>query len=263
MIPDSLGGKLIYDGASCMICAGIICAVEDHVCGKVLKNYRFIKRFKSKRKQPLTRQATSIIEDIPHTIDLDRHQLPGFVTLPCFRPPQILLGEAPSEIYQTTMLRTWKRAPAVFSEKNFNPKRVIYRTDIRFDYFLRFVAKILHSYTMAIMGRGSFEPMLIDLILGKYKYPSYLIGGMHWTPLPTQELRQEIEVVYHRINKDIYLIGRLRILSNLGRVDFTDGSPVYLGVIGKIPHASQMQYSSAVYEDGLDALVKKFSFDVS
>jgi hypothetical protein len=43
--------------------------------------------------------------------------------------------------------------------------------------FARMLAKIAHSYAFAKFGADAFEPMLLDLILGRAENASYLVGG--------------------------------------------------------------------------------------
>jgi len=43
--------------------------------------------------------------------------------------------------------------------------------------FVRMLAKIGHSYAVAIYGMDGFRPLALDLILGRDRRANYLVGG--------------------------------------------------------------------------------------
>jgi hypothetical protein len=90
------------------------------------------------------------------------------------------------------------------------------------------IAKISHSYAVAKIGYGSFEPLLTDLILGKSKTPLYYIGG------DTSEYNIDTQLALHYIylverlhNGQNYLLASIQLFSLLKM-------PKYLAVVGKL-----------------------------
>lgn len=95
--------------------------------------------------------------------------------------------------------------------------------------FARMLAKIGHSYAYAKCGPDTFEPMLLDLILGRAENASYLVGGDPNGPPPSQpKVMHDIYPVACRIEPTgaEYLLVAIRLFAFWGM-------PRYHVVVGK------------------------------
>jgi hypothetical protein len=93
------------------------------------------------------------------------------------------------------------------------------------------IAKIGHSYAVANCGLGSFEPLLTDMILGKYHPIGHLVGGS-FEDEPAEEELHTFALQRSTIGTVTFLIAIIRLFANLG-------APRYHAVVvGLVPSNS-------------------------
>jgi hypothetical protein len=88
------------------------------------------------------------------------------------------------------------------------------------------VAKIGHSFAAATLGLDSFRPLLLDLILGKSKHVTYLVGGTEIAPTPIPGPSYRINLYNHTLNDRHYLMARVHLFAN-------NGAPYYTVAVGE------------------------------
>ena len=94
--------------------------------------------------------------------------------------------------------------------------------------FSRMLAKIAHSYAIAELGIDAFQPLLLDLILGKTNTSAYLVGGDVSAP-PSPEAEPVLHHVYlQNCMRDgvEYILVAIQLFSFMGM-------PRYHVVVGK------------------------------
>ena len=111
-------------------------------------------------------------------------------------------------------------------------KNVIINKIIPTSDFCRLLAKIAHSYSIALLGNNSFEPTLLDIILGKNTDFFDFIGGpdeITQLSIDKSQLHQiSISYIYNHLNQtlppiinaEIYLFSFLNM-------------PLYQVIVGK------------------------------
>jgi hypothetical protein len=95
--------------------------------------------------------------------------------LPVFTPPRILWDQPESEFVYLTKIA------AHAEEKSIPGARLDEQSgefqSFRPDIFCRFIAKIAHGAAVAELGLDAFDPLLPDIIAGRSKYFSHLVGS--------------------------------------------------------------------------------------
>jgi hypothetical protein len=92
--------------------------------------------------------------------------------------------------------------------------------------FCLMLAKIAHSFAVAEVGSGQFEPLLLPLLLKRdLSNRADLIGGLRYDEPSSQELH-EISLDDHTCNRPDLVAVRIRLLSKLG-------TPTYYVVAGR------------------------------
>ncbi len=94
------------------------------------------------------------------------------------------------------------------------------------DTYARMLAKIAHSFAIAELGFGSFEPLLTDFILKENDAIYDCVGGIE----REDDDRSERPDVLHSIEllkEDDWVIVRLRLFA------FLKGTPSYVIVVGR------------------------------
>lgn len=179
IIAYGLGGNIVLPRASCPQCAKMTGKVERIVLRKMFGAMRIQQGFPTRRpKDRPTHLPVDVIGDDGavgiKTVPAMLH--PGSFFMFRFGPPGILLQLPPSETFQA---EGWAyvpghRNPAYFTRHGSRGHKIgMFHPGI----FSQMLAKIAHSFAVADQGLGSFRPMLPDLILGRSKTPSYLVGG--------------------------------------------------------------------------------------
>ncbi len=191
IIPKSIGGRLVFEGASCQKCADQTHAFEGHALGV----YRSIRRqlgFPQSLKKNKRLRAKTELFDLyvdGKKIKVPADDMPPTVLGISFPMPGIITGGTPEDAFLATSLSSIAPGPH-FDEKLRLIKQKYHARQIcigNIDYgnrlyqqdFGRMLAKIGHSYAVAELGESTFEPYLNNIIRGiaPYYLP-YYIGGV-------------------------------------------------------------------------------------
>ena len=181
IIPKSLGGSLILPNASCKSCEKITCRFEGTVARSLFGNFRMRHNLPTRR----PKERPSHIE----VSRLDDNSADGRFSVPTNEFP------APAFMYKCTkagilegfmpdvdLSSSWKIVGIVSDDdlKSFAKKHgenTIYSFRYVPQQFAQTIAKIGHAYAISHFGVGTFRPLAVDLILGKSKNLSYVVGG--------------------------------------------------------------------------------------
>jgi hypothetical protein len=183
ILAEGLGGTLILPEASCPDCEKKTCWIETvclrHTYGPVRYRRRFPRK-KAKRKTlptslPLEIEywdGTRVVEHVP----LEKYPAPfvGYI----FKLPGIFRGVEPAEAIYCEPVYVIPDEDL----NNFRNRRLIMsiRPEVKLNpiVFARMLAKIAHSFAIAILGINGFQPMLKSLIVEEdLPMASYLVGG--------------------------------------------------------------------------------------
>jgi hypothetical protein len=185
IIPEGLGGKLRLKEASCRACEDITGAVERKVLRGPLQPTRAALKIRSKRKKPPPKAFSYWAQRnqwSPKVLrQVSREGFPFFFPFVSFnQKPRIVTGNPKGGEFEVTLSALVN--PNFSKSPIYTLDRIAY-VDFPLKEFTQMLAKIGHSYIMAVRGTVQFEPLLTDLALGKY-WPdaNYLVGGL---PYPT------------------------------------------------------------------------------
>lgn len=185
--PRSLGGSLKLLEATCSACQSITAAFEGALAGQMYKQFREINGFPSykKRKERPTAGHVELTtsDGAKETLEVPFAELPSVAAALHLPPPGVLTG-APLSAANPEMSVELLHRP-----ENLALLRALLdrpdATDVEMSLTVvwgalcRSIAKAAHTYLVAAVGREGYEPLLPDLILGKYPYLSHLVGG-YW-----------------------------------------------------------------------------------
>lgn len=226
IIPFALGGNLILPKASCNACADVTKQFEQICLRGVLNPVRTVMNLPTRR--PKERPTVLHINRVNPDQTLSRMefpvaQCPKHLVLPQLMRPGILEGASPSPVlrfdtwfgFDTDDMQTFT---AKYGETVVKPER------FPIGAFGLMLAKIGHSFAVAIYGVDGFKPLLLDLIFGRYKTPSYLIGGGPGTHRDPHETHY-IEAMRTPLGNITYVVINCQLFA-------VHGAPIYNIVAG-------------------------------
>ena len=238
IIPYSLNGRAILPQASCANCATETCKVEGRLARGAFLPIRLLHKFRTRR--PKERPSDLPLYDVgeagdvlpnPEYVPIDTH--PAIHTLPGFEQPGILVGAEPSAVFNNLKIHaSWPLDISARLERmrvsGIKDKK--YLGDFMLGDVVRLIAKVAHGIAVAHYGYGSFEPFLLDTIMGRDSPSAYFVGGAHGK-LP------EAGPTWHSANTSIQLIGKRALL--VVRIHLfsclSPAAPVYVVVAGEFP----------------------------
>jgi hypothetical protein len=241
IIPKKLGGKLILHKASCKACERVINQeIETPTLTQMWvapRTHLGMPTSEKKIALPIGKwnsdspEFPADMRDANFRFDstpIGDH--PVKIIFPRFAPPGILWGLEPSVDFSLTGISAYT-SPSELKPKLSNERQGEFQM---FDpsVVCRSVAKIAHSAAVAHFGLNAFRPVLPNVILGKDKYISYLVGG---------SLRKgKVLSSLHRITLEIrsgYILATVQLFARYGIHPFS----VVVGLAG--PELSKWQLS--------------------
>jgi hypothetical protein len=227
IIPDSLGGGLIIEHASCAACADQTHAFEGHACN-VLRPARRQMGLPQKRRGAKARE-TRRAERFVLMLDRNRvkvpiEEFPALLMSLVFPFPGILLNQQPEDkpltggIYSAELLEGFgeklNRLKAKYRANSIGIMGIEPNARGQHDDYGRMLAKIAHSYAAAELGCGSFDPFLVNAIRGiRPYYLPHFIGSSIGKAPPFSDLHQ-IEIDKTGLGGSAYVVVKLRLFSN-------------------------------------------------
>jgi hypothetical protein len=106
-------------------------------------------------------------------------------------------------------------------------ENIVSMPEVKFDAstFARFLSKIAHSFAVASLGEGTFNPVLLDFIRKGGNKPRVFVGG-ELEITPAEPFAYDIRLgIIEQVNGARYLSARIRLFSYLG-------TPTYVVVVG-------------------------------
>jgi len=221
------GGDWFLPKASCGTCADVTKRFEGLCLQGTLGPLRAKLKLKSRRKPKTT---VELVTNDPsggsaasRTIALDDFPMAclGFE----FEAAGLLRHMQPTSEFEGNFVvryQTGELEKHADGDRGFKLGRVSPRE------FARMLAKIAHSYAVAKFGESSFQPLLLDIILGKSNFAPYLVGGDK-SGVPLDDQPTALHHVYGQacdVNGAPYLLVAIRLFAFMGM-------PRYLVVVGK------------------------------
>lgn len=233
IVAEGLGGNLVLPESSCKSCEEETSRFElvwlrsfDAV--RVEKGLR-----KKKRRSPrvlvltLQRNGQSVRKHIP------AEQYPPMIVTLKFNPPEILSDSEQVEKefsggVATAILPSFVRRLKQYLYQGWSVTVPPAQRDATARQLGRMLAKIAHSYAVAELGLGGFQPFLQPIILGTdTRYLAYYVGGSREIPVATPELYKVQLARVQSPKGRQYLRTDIRLLSSM------QGMPQYQVVVGQ------------------------------
>ena len=230
IIPFGLDGKLVLLKSSCAKCADVTKRFEHTCLRRMFGPLRVRMNFATRRPKdrPTRFSVNRQNRDGTRTcFSVPAKDYPKFLYLPKFDAPGILTGQPPSTLFR---YYTWGVGDGV----DFDAFAATYGStelipDPFYVYqFFQLLAKIAHSYAVAVYGVDGFRPLLLDIIFGRYATPSYLIGGSIKDQLQKEGIRHYIESSRQPLGNITYLVIAIQLFAEIG-------GPLYKVVAGIYP----------------------------
>ncbi|GAB2808174.1 hypothetical protein [Dyella kyungheensis] len=228
------GNALVFPAASCSTCAAVTGKVENELLKQGLGLFRHrinspTRRRKDRPAEPLVgigrRLGDGPLQDSGERMAIPIMEVPvAYFCLKFLRLPGILSGLLPSgEITWEFWCRAWEAEAAL--QRVRPTQEGLHLGGLRPITFARFLAKVAHGYAVAEIGLESFEPLLLDLILGRSEEISHLIGG-DGRDMPPMDEEFYLTSGWHEDVHGSFLVVVMRLYANLG-------APWYSVVVGR------------------------------
>ena len=234
-LASGLGGRHVLPDSSCETCRNTISAPEQYVQRTLVHNARAYYGIKSHRRRPRLPTTVTVRKKSGEVVEItgDPREIPLVIVLPVFPAPMILTNDDPPP--KGFMAGNWNPKPthlAAFLAKH--DAECIVSKAIRPLALARVIAKTAHAHATALLGAGSFKPLLGDLILGKTDRWINLVGGEvddegKWKLLrPTPKHLNTFTIFDYFRDTDgkCFYVAAVRLFSNLG-------APTYFAVLGE------------------------------
>jgi hypothetical protein len=237
IIPKAIGGRLIFDGASCKACQDQTHAFEGHALDlyrPIRRQLRFPESLSGRKALERRQKEKFILEVDGRRVKVPGAEFPALMLTIDFPPPSILTGGVPQDLPLTGGIHAIELAPefgerlnAIKRKYRANKARIIgVDKSARIDEgdLGRMLAKIAHSYATAVAG-ASFKPLLTHIIRGRKPYClPYYVGCQMTTQDPPRDLH-EVSIAGDGLGNAKYLVVRVRLFA-------TFNTPAYLVVSG-------------------------------
>ena len=233
IVPLGLGGSDALFKASCGVCRDATSKIEGRVLNVAWKGFRVVVGMptRHKKKQPTTLRAEVRNGGVWTEIDLPISQYTGAAGFPRFgREPAALHAGQDDGLEVKSVFVV--RGVAAGVDPTASPAKIAGASEYRvpvgsdIDAIARMLAKIAHCSAIDFFGPDTFEPFLVDSILGRQDN----LG--HWIGTPGGSMFDDPPARGHRIRVGTIEDGRA-IMAGIHL--FADvGTPEYVVVVGEL-----------------------------
>jgi hypothetical protein len=229
VIPLSLGGFHILDGASCDDCADITTKFERDVARDMWGDARNSYNAPSRRKKERKTHIILRDPDVPgRRVRVPYSEYPAAMVFYKMGRAGLLEGLPDtvdvSSVWQLVAISDRDKA------KQFEGKWGVKLTS-RFkhvpDSFARLLAKIGYCNLLCTLNPSEFRPICLPYILGTKKNPSYVVGGAFEIAAPSPGLGYVLNTAGFIRNDRLMLITEIRLFAD-------NGTPTYHVVVGDV-----------------------------
>lgn len=240
IVPYALGGRWVLPRASCDACSRVTSAFERTCTRTILGALRMMYNIASRRKHERPRFLPLLVMQRPgeewSSIDVPQEEYPFLVALPFFAMPDELSGYTTGSGRGGVTGKIWVRSASTSAGMRATLEGLCQRLKVaqvqpvgecRVHEFCLMLAKIAHSYSIAVIGNNSFVPFLPQVILKRnLDDRARYIGGLIQCEPDRPETLHEISFDHHTCGRSDLVSVRIRLFACLG-------APTYFVVAGR------------------------------
>jgi len=230
IIPFGLGGNLILPRASCKKCGRITGMVEEKCQHMILGQTRIRLGLPTRHPKERPSELALVFRHADGRIGQKKVRpsnypliIPG-LKLP---PPGILNDEKPHDRKAVEAWVGFQNEEVRKKLSDGGPSLRLVTLDNHI--FCRLIAKIAYSYAVAELGFHSFQPVLLDLILGESQTPFYWVGGDMTVSPPEPTVLHKLDHKIETIRGMQYMVAYISLFCFFG-------APAYRVVVGFNKH---------------------------
>jgi hypothetical protein len=228
VVPFSLEGRHILEGASCRHCADITSRFEGDVTKDMWddarNSYNVRTRRKSKRK---THIVLADPADPARRVKVPYAEYPAPMVFYKMGPAGLLEGlpdsVAVSDRWEFVAVTNEAKAKA-FEQRFGVPLTAKFRHMP--ESFARLLAKIGYCNLLTVLDPGDFRPICLPYIMGDLKNPSYIVGGRFEIAEP-ETVGYRLSTVGFGSSERMMLLVEIRLFANVS-------TPTYHVVVGDV-----------------------------
>jgi HNH endonuclease len=228
VIPLSLGGFHILEGASCKECADITTKFERDVAREMWGDARNSYNAPSRRKKERKTHIVLTDHNSGRRVKVPYSEYPAAMVFYKMGRAGLLEGLPDtvdvSNAWQIVAISDREKGKE-FIEKWGFPVPSRFRNVP--DSFARLLAKVGYCNLLCTLDPNDFRPICLPYILGKKPNPSYVVGGTLEDAEPNQGLGYVMNTVGFIRDDRLMLIAEIRLFAN-------NGTPAYHVVVGDV-----------------------------
>ena len=245
IIGNAIGGTVTLAKSSCVPCREITREIERACFRGMMQYFRLKSGFHSSHpKKGKVKIPARIGEDPPVILELARHELPGYIGLFKTPPPTMFFGAWP----RPDSVSLWQ----FWSDMKWPKNTVFSSGQLHCETYYRALAKVAHSYAVAELGLGNFEPYLPpvigniccpntgDPIRDPFRYIG-CIGQIADENYPSEECLHRLDFECWETDKGLFMVLRMRLLAYIGAPEYH----AVVGSVSEIPKAAMTRAFSS------------------
>jgi hypothetical protein len=228
VIPLSLGGQHILEGASCQSCADVTTRFERDVARDMWGDARNSYNVQSRRKRQ--RKTHTVLPDPANSsrrVKIPYAEYPAPMVFYKMGPAGLLEG-MPDTV---DMSHRWQLVAVTddVNAKGFQQKFGVPLT-AKFRHmpesFARLLAKIGYCNLLTVVDPGDFQPICLPYIMGDRKNPSYVVGGTFEIADP-ETVGYRLSIIGFGSPERMVLVTEIRLFANAP-------TPTYHALVGDV-----------------------------
>lgn len=230
IVPLSLGGQHILEGASCASCADVTKRFEQDVARELWGHGRISADAPSRRKK---KRPTHINVGHPAQVTVPYREYPPQFPFYKMSLPGIFQGRSPDE----DISPHWQII-VLCDDTKLNEFAARHKTQITLSFrhvpesFGRAIAKIGYGHILTQLDLDDFEPTILPYILGTESNVSYVVGSAEDIEQPQQGIGYRLGTQISGQIGSAFVVAEVRLLANCH-------SPTYLVVVGRTTTVEQ------------------------
>lgn len=231
IIAEAIGGNWILPKSSCKRCQEKTKKLEGHCFGGTIKAFRLYMGMQGKRKDKAKQFPIRLRFPDGHeeTVQIPIETYPAILVLPYPKATPTVLEKPTGD--PDTLFDSWGLTINGETLKNYPEGTRVGGAPLHIGNWLRMIAKIAHSYTVAELGVDGFRPLLTSIILGHDRCFSHYIGAR------SSEIPSAAKSYHHSVDIGECHTGTIpgkRYVYALVRLFACFGAPEFFLVVGEV-----------------------------